>query len=152
MKSNTHIFVLRLKEIIYTLLFFVFAAILILLLIFMFKNKSHSKPTFQNISEYVTDGTPVYNPGIYTSSILLGQYAVDVVVTVDENQLKRVELNYLDEAVETMYPLLGNTATFINDQLSLGVSLENIQGDAYNQYTLKELIFSINHTLEKALD
>lgn len=150
MKSNTHIFVFRLKEIVYTLLFFAFAAILILLLISMFRNKSPIETMSQNVSEYAANS--VYNSGIYTSAVRLGQYAADVVVTVDENQLKRVELHYLDEAVATMYPFLENAAHYINEQLSSGVSLENIQGDAYNQYTLQTLISAINHTLEKALE
>ncbi len=152
MKSNTHIFVLRIKEIVYTLLFLIFASILILLLIFMFRNKSHTETMSQNISGNVTATTPVYNPGIYASSLILGQYAVDVIVTVDENQLKRVELKPLDEAVETMYPLLGNSIQHINEQLSSGTSLEHIQGNAYNQYTLQVLVSSINHALEKALE
>ncbi len=152
MNSNTHIFVLRIKEIVYTLLFLVFAAILILLLIFMFKNKSHVETISHNVSQIAPESQNIYAPGVYTSSIILGQYTMDVVATVDENQLKHVELRYLDDAVETMYPLLGSSTHLINEQLDSGILLENIQGDAYNQYTLQVLVSSINHALEKALE
>ena len=47
MKSKTHIVVVRMKEIIYTAIFLIFAVLLILLLLFMFgqKGKSQAQPS-----------------------------------------------------------------------------------------------------------
>ena len=75
MSSNTKIVVLRLKAIIYTVIFIILGVALIFLLIFMFgkkKDDSNSTPT----SSYI--------PGVYSSSIVLNDNVVDIQVVVDE--------------------------------------------------------------------
>ena len=58
MKSKTHIVVVRMKEIIYTAVFLVFAVILILLLVFMFGSRKNDSdlPAVNTSSTYIPGG------------------------------------------------------------------------------------------------
>ena len=144
MKSKTHIVVVRMKEIIYTAIFLVFAVILILLLVFMFggKKKGAESPA-QNTSS-------PYTAGVYTSSLVLGGNVVDVAVTVDSDHINSVSLVNLEESVATMYPLLGSCIEDISTQLSSGVSIDDITFDTTNQYTYQLLSQAVRKSLAKA--
>lgn len=144
MKSKTHIVVVRMKEIIYTAIFLVFAVLLILLLLFMFggKGKSNTQPSVNPSSAYI--------PGVYTSSLVLNDSVVDVSVTVDGDHINGVSLVNLEEAVATMYPLLETCMDDISRQLSSNVALSEITYDTSNQYTYQLLTQSIEKALNKA--
>ena len=62
MSAKTKIVVVKAKELIYTALFVCLGIILILLLIFMFAPEENSTKT----------SAGVYTPGVYTSTIALG--------------------------------------------------------------------------------
>ena len=110
MSSKTKILVVKLKEIIYTVLFVVLGLILIVLLFILITGKSHKKDT-----------SPVsvttYSPGVYTSSIVLASNPVDIEVVVDDTQIKSVNLVNPSESVETMYPLISSSLSDIASQV-----------------------------------
>lgn len=143
MSSNTKIVVLRLRAIIYTVIFIILGVALIFLLIFMFGNKkddSKSAPT----SSYI--------PGVYTSSIVLNDNVVDVQVVVDEDHINSVSIVNLEESVATMYPLLEICMDDISDQLSNNVPLEEVTYSSSNQYTSITLLNAIHSALNKAVE
>ena len=96
MGSQTKIVVIKAKEIIYTGIFLVLGILFIVLLINMFgKSKGSDAKT-----------TSKYVPGVYSSTISLGESTLNVAVTVDEDTVSGVSIENLNETVTTMYPLL----------------------------------------------
>lgn len=144
MKSKTHIVVVRMKEIIYTAIFLIFAVLLILLLLFMFggQKQSNTQPSVNTSSTYI--------PGVYTSSLMLNGSMIDVSVSVDAEHINGVHLVNLEESVATMYPLLETCTDDISRQLSSNISLNEITCDSSNQYTYQILSQAIQKALSKA--
>lgn len=141
MESKTKIVILHAKELIYTGIFVVLGILLILVLIFMFAPK--------NSGDKVSP-TMAYVPGIYTSTVSLGNQALNVEVTVDKDRVTNVSLKNLDETVETMYPLLKPTLEDINKQLETVSSVDEINFSDENQYTNTILKQAIKNALDKA--
>ena len=102
MSSKTKIVVLRMKEIIYTAIFAGLAILLITLCFIMFRHGN------ENTSE--TDAAKAqqtaYVPGVYSTSLTLGNEQVNVEVTVEKDQIRAVTRVPLSEAAATMYPLM----------------------------------------------
>jgi uncharacterized protein with FMN-binding domain len=94
--------------------------------------------------------TAQYVPGVYTSSVMLGDSAVDVQVILDENKIKSISLVNLDETVETMYPLVKPAMEELSGQIIASQSTENITYSQNNQYTSIVLLSAIQDTIEKA--
>lgn len=140
MSAKTKIIVVKAKELIYTALFICLAIVLILLLIFMFA------PEEKN----VRTSAGVYTPGVYTSTITLGDTALDVAVSVDENNITSVSLNNLSESVTAMYPLLEPSLESINEQLDSISSIDDLQLDSDTKYTGLILQQAIKNALQKA--
>lgn len=142
MSSKTKIVVLHLKELIYTAIFAVLGILLILLLIFMFlpdkENKDRSAETMQ------------YVAGVYTSSIMFNDSAIDVEVVVDNDHINSISLVNMDEAIATMYPLMQPALDNISQQIYEKQSLENITYSEENQYTATVLLNAVKDALEKA--
>ena len=135
MKSKTHIIILHMKEIIYTVIFAALAVILIILLIYMF---SHKK------TEETMAAIPDYAPGVYTSSINLGDAAISVSVITD------AALTDIDEATAAAYPLLATCMADISAQIKENVPLNQITYSSSNQYTVSLLLEAINNALSQA--
>ncbi len=95
MSSKTKIVVLHMKEIIYTVIFAVLAIVLILL-IFMFRPENHR----------TSNEKKIYTPGIYTSDITLNNTALEVEVTVDETHINSIRFSNLNDSITTMYPFI----------------------------------------------
>lgn len=140
MGNNTKIFVFKGKELIYTILFIALAAILILLLLYMFKSK-HTESTASNDK---------YTPGVYTSSVTIGDSSLNVTVTVDKNCITSVEVDNLDETITTMYPLLEPAIDEINSQISTADSIDDINYSSENQYTYIILNQAIKNSYYKS--
>lgn len=140
MSAKTKIIVVKAKELIYTALFICLAIVLILLLIFMFA------PEEKN----VRTSAGVYTPGVYTSTITLGDTALDVAVSVDENNITSVSLNNLSESVTAMYPLLEPSLDSINEQLDSISSVDEFTLDSESRYTGLILQQAIKNALQKA--
>lgn len=144
MKSKTKIIVLHLKELIYTGIFAVLGILFIILLIIMFlPDKKEEKST--NISETVT-----YVPGVYTTSLLLNDNVLDIQVTVDEYRINDVAIVNLDEAIQTMFPLIEPAFDVIAAQIRETQTTENISYSSENKYTSVVLLNAIKASLDKA--
>ena len=140
LSAKTKIIVVKAKELIYTTLFICLGIILILLLIFMFA------PEEKNISTSVG----IYTPGVYTSTITLGDTTLDVAVSVDKDHITSVSLNHLTDSVTAMYPLLQPSLQDINEQLGSISSIDELELDSDNKYTGLMLQQAIKNALQKA--
>ncbi|MBQ1992840.1 MAG: hypothetical protein II243_00025 [Lachnospiraceae bacterium] len=111
----------------------------------------------QNVtdSELLLDQTAnntsdLYNPGVYSSVLSLGNADLELQITVDSDHINSITLSNLNEAVETMYPLVKPTLDDIAKQIIENQSIENIHYSDENRYTSLLLIQTINQTLEKS--
>lgn len=142
MSTQTKIVVIKAKEIIYTGIFLILGILLIVLLFSMFgKGKSKHNDT-QTTSKYV--------PGVYSSTISLGENTLNVAVTVDSDTVSGVRIENLDETVTTMYPLLEPALNEINNQISVVDSVDDITYSKENQYTYIILNQAIKNALTQA--
>lgn len=142
MSNKTKIVVLKLKEMIYTIIFVVLGIILILLLVLFISGRRNKNP------EPIIQST--YVPGIYTSSIILATNPVDIEIVIDKEQIKSIELINTSESVETMYPLITDSLNSISAQIIENNSVENITYNQENKYTSIVLINAITEALNKA--
>ncbi len=144
MSSKTKIFVLHLKELIYTGVFVLLAILFLVLMVVMFlPEKDPGKPS-------LSDDTARYVPGKYTTSLQVGQGNVDVEVIVDQSAINSVRLVNLNEVITTMYPLMEPCMETIADQVCENQSLENITYPEENKYTSQLLLNAIQSALQKA--
>ena len=140
MSAKTKIVVLHRKEIIYTTIFVVLGILLLILLIFMFFPKGE-----KNISK-----EPKYVPGIYTSTITVGNTNLEIEVSVDSSHINAIRCSNLDESVTTMYPLVQPAIESIATQICETQSLENITHSEENPYTSQVILNAIEDALKKA--
>lgn len=145
MSSNTKVVVFKAKELLYTGIFLLLGIILILLLIFMFLPKD-KKAASTSAAEENTE----YVPGVYTSSIQLGENTLDVQVAVDSHKVKSVNIEQLDDSIKTMYPLIEPSIASINEQLSDISSIDELTFEDESQYTNTILKQAIKNAVKKA--
>ena len=143
MSAKTKLVVFQMKELIYTGIFIALGILLILLFIFMFLPKEKNEPS-------AVDSASPYVAGVYTSSIVLHNQALEVEVVVDTDHINSVRLVNLNETVTTMYPLFEPVLENINKQLISGQSIDTVTYPAESQYTSQVLIESIRLALKKA--
>lgn len=144
MSAKTKIVVLRMKEIIYTAIFIGFVLLLVMLFLFMFRpGKDETSPT--GASKAAS-----YNPGLYSSSIVLGNQNVNVEVAVDSEKITSLALVPLSDSVATMYPLMQPAMDTLASQIIEKQSLEGIEYPAGSQYTSMALMSAIETALSKA--
>jgi uncharacterized protein YlxW (UPF0749 family) len=143
---NTKVVVFKARELIYTGIFLLLGVLLVLLLIFMFLPKEKKS---SNSSD--TEETAQYIPGVYTSSIQLGENTLDVSVTVDSQKVKSVSIEQLDESVKTMYPLIEPSIASINEQLASVSSIDELTFEDESQYTNTILKQAIKNAVKKSL-
>ncbi len=141
--SNTKIVVIKLKQIIYGVIFAVLGVILLVLLLTLFKSGKKNSGT--------NDDTAKYKPGVYTSVVALNDNILNLEVVVDKNHINSVQLINLDEAVTTLYPLVEPSIISIAEQLCNDVDIASIQISEDSKYTQTLLLDAIEQTLEKAL-
>ncbi|MFU0828289.1 MAG: putative NADH:ubiquinone oxidoreductase, subunit RnfG [Lachnoclostridium sp.] len=140
--SKTKIFVIHLKEIIYTALFAGLGILLIILLVIMFLNKKEdSAPTMSNAQ---------YTPGVYTSTLVLNDTALNLEIVLDKDHINSVRIVNIDDAITTMYPLVEPALNDIAEQLEKGVDIDSIEISEDSKYTQTLLIDAIKTTLQKA--
>lgn len=140
--SNPKIVVVHLKEIIYTVIFAALGILLIILLVAMFLNKG--KDT--NLSKE----EQLYTPGVYTAALILNDSALNLEVLVDENHIKSIEIVNIDEAITTMYPLVGPSLEQISDQLYDGVAIDDLKLSKDGKFTQTIMVDAIKVALNKA--
>ena len=142
MSQKTKIIVLHMKEVIYTAIFILFALILFILLLVMFH--PGKKETTASVS------ARIYQPGTYSSPLILGGQSVNVNVTVDEQQITSISFSQMKESIETMYPLMNSSLEELKSQILKKQSTEGITYQQENQYTSQMLLHAIEDALKKA--
>ncbi|MEE1314822.1 MAG: hypothetical protein UHS49_03540 [Faecalimonas sp.] len=140
MSSKTKIVVLHMKEIIYTTIFIVLGILLLVLLGIMFFPKGEKR----------TSSEPRYTPGVYTSTVTVGNTNLELEVAVDSTHINAVRFQNLDESITTMYPLVQPAIESIAAQVCQKQSLENITYSEENPYTSQVIVNAIEKALEKA--
>ena len=144
MSSKTKIVVFHMKELIYTGIFIVLGILFIILLTIMFlPDKKDQKDTG-------TDTAGIYTPGVYSTTLVLGDQTIDVEVMVNADNIQSVQLKNLNDAITTMYPLIQPSFEDIARQIEEKQSLNNITYSDETKYTSMVLIDAIRTTLEKA--
>lgn len=144
MSSKTKIVVFKSRELIYTAIFAALAILLIVLMILMFRPQKEAKmpaPTSQS----------TYVPGVYTTTMKLSDQTLNLVICVDADHINRIYLENLEEAVETLYPLVPTALSSLSSQILNTQSLDSVTYSASSQYTSEFLLGTITQTLEKAL-
>lgn len=139
MSANTKIVVLKMKNLVITLLFAALSIILILLLIFMFKGKN---------AESVN--TSAYIPGVYSSTITLNNQALDVEVLVSADQIRSIRFVNLSETVTTMFPLMESALESVSVQIIQNQSTTDLLYADDMKYTSQLLVSAIEEALSKA--
>ena len=143
MSAKTKIFVLRMKEIIYTGIFLGLALLLIVLfLVMLCRGRAGDQEESSTAASYV--------PGIYTSSLSLGREQVNVEVTVTADQIRSVALRPLSDSVAAMYPLMEPAMQNLADQIVAGQSLSHLNCQPEQKYTSQVLLKAVELALEKA--
>lgn len=140
MSGKTKIVVLHMREVVYTIIFLVLAVILAVLLFFMFGTKKESE----------TASASLYQPGVYTSSIVLNDNTFDVEVTVDANNIKAIRMVNLSESITAMFPLMEPTLETLASQIYTTQSVDNINYSDDNKYTSMLLLNAITEALDKS--
>lgn len=157
MSANTKIIVLKSKELIYTGIFILLGALLILLLFYMFSgdNQENASPEQTNEittnMDFSTSAMVHYTPGVYASNINLGGSSLHMTVTVDEDHISHVAIDNLDETTTAMYPLLSPSLDAINANLPYTQSIDDITFSSDNEYTTLLLVEAIKTTLAPAV-
>lgn len=138
--TSPKIVVLRLKDILYSLLFATLGIILIIVLIMMFtgKDKKNEMPTMN------------YTPGIYTSSFKLDQQVVNVEVTIYENKVQGVKFQNLDPNLELRYQLLQPAMANINDQMKDNEIILDVEPTERNKDTTAMIMGAVEKAVAKA--
>lgn len=142
MSSQTKIFVLRMKELIYTFIFIGLGLLLVVLFLFMFSGNKKKAPEASESASYI--------PGVYSASIVLNGAPVDVTVTVDADRINGIQFVSLDDSISAMYPLMEPALEDLTDQIMSSQSLNDIIISDQMKYTQTILVQAIQEALEKA--
>ena len=141
MNSRTRIIVIKLKELVLTVLFVILAIVLILFLIISFSNKSTETSASVSNSKYTA--------GVYTSQVTLNGNSIDIQVTVDKDNINDIKMVNVAESVATMYPLIQSSFDEIAAKVCETGSTKNITYSSENKYTSTILLKAIESALSK---
>ena len=149
MSSKTKIVVLHMKEVVYTAVFLALALILLVVFLIMFSGKKGSakKPS---VTTAASAENARYIPGIYTSTISLGDQTFDVQVNVEQDRITAISLNNLSETTAAMYPLMEPALDSIASQIYVNQTTEGLIYGEDDRYTSELLVSAINQALEQA--
>lgn len=140
--KKSRLFVVSIKEVIYTLIFLILAVLLVILLFYMFLPDKDDSAKTASVSSYI--------PGVYTSCLNIDDNALTLQMTVDKENINSIELIDADETTSAMYPLIPTTLESINAQLSSGTPIEELSVSEESKYTQLLLTQAINDLLTKA--
>lgn len=143
--SRTRIVILQMREIIYTAVFVGLGILLLIILFFMFwpDGKEENKEQADN------GKTAVYEAGVYSKQMTVGDSVINLQVVLDEEQVKSVEMINLDDTVSAMYPLMKPSVESISNQLASGVSLDEVVLSDEGQYTEKMILNEVDSVLDE---
>ena len=151
--SKPKFVVFKLKELLLTATLVLFAVALIILVISLVAMGKESTPKLPGVSEKpgsTETSAPLYYPGVYTTTMEMNDTTIHLEMVCDENHINSVRLINLDEAVETMYPLLTPALEDLELQLTLNVPVEELKFTEGSTYTQTILVEAIELTLAKA--
>ena len=151
--SKPKFVVFKLKELLLTATLVLFAVALIILVISLVAMGKESTPKLPGVSEKpgsTETSAPLYYPGVYTTTMEMNDTTIHLELVCDENHINSVRLINLDEAVETMYPLLTPALEDLELQLTLNVPVEELKFTEGSTYTQTILVEAIELTLAKA--
>lgn len=149
MSSKTKIVVLHMKEVVYTAVFLALALILLVVFLIMFSGKKDSEKK-TSVTTAVSAENARYIPGIYTSTISLGDQTFDVQVNVEQDRITAISLNNLSETTAAMYPLMEPALDSIASQIYVNQTTEGLIYGEDDRYTSELLVSAINQALEQA--
>ena len=143
--SRIRIVILQMREIIYTAVFVGLGILLLIILFFMFwpDGKDENKEQADN------GKTAVYEAGVYSKQMTVGDSVINLQVVLDEEQVKSVEMINLDDTVSAMYPLMKPSVESISNQLASGVSLDEVVLSDEGQYTEKMILNEVDSVLDE---
>ena len=140
---KTKIIVLKKKKLIYGAMLLILAIVLLSLLVIFSSNQNSDTPATQETGV-------IYRAGVYTSVLELNDTLLSLEVVLDKDHINSVRLVNLDEATQTMYPLIESSLTDISNQLSAGIALSDIILSESSKYTQTLLLNHIRDTIAKA--
>lgn len=152
--SKPKFVVFKLKELLLTAALVLFAAAIVVLVICLVALGKESTPKLTGPSssnDSRKTSAPLYYPGVYTTTMEMNDTIIHLELVCDETHVNSVRLINLDEAVETMYPLLTPALEDLELQLSLGVPVEELKFTEGSTYTQTILVEAIELTLAKAM-
>lgn len=139
MSASTKILVLKTKQLVAAGVLILIAIFLLIMLIAISgKNKAQSCSSQK------------FTPGVYSSSLTLSGSSFDVQVTVDDKNIRSIELINLEDTVKTMYPLISTSLEELKEQIIQSQSTAGITYSQNSRYTCMLLIKGINTALDKA--
>ncbi len=149
--SKTKIVVFKLKELLLTATLVVFGIAILLFVIALVSMDNESTPRIgSSDASDSTETSALYYPGVYTSTLTLNDTTIHLELVCDSNHINSVRLLNLDEAIETMYPLLSPALEDLELQLSKNIPVEELTFTEGSTYTQTLLVEAIEKTLEKA--
>ncbi len=151
--SKPKFVVLKLKELLFTAALVVFGVAILLLVIALISVNRETTPNLVGPPaphKSTETSAPLYYPGVYTTTMQMNDTTIHLELVCDENHINSVRLINLDEAVETMYPLLTPALEDLELQLSLDVPVEELKFTEGSTYTQTLLVKAIAQTLAKA--
>lgn len=151
MSSKTRIVVLHMKEVVYTTVFLTLAILLLVVFLIMFSSGKKSARKSSDVSNPVSNTENLYVPGVYTSTIRLGDQIFDVQVNVEQNRITSVSLNHLSEIATAMYPLMEPALDSIASQIYVNQTTEGLIYGEDDRYTSELLVSAINQALDQAI-
>lgn len=150
MSSKTKIVVLHMKEVVYTAIFLALAILLLVVFLIMFGSGKKDSAKKSTVSSTGSAENARYIPGIYTSTISLGDQTFDVQVNVEQNRITSISLNNLSETTAAMYPLMEPALDSIASQIYVNQTTEGLIYGEDDRYTSELLVSAINQALEQA--
>lgn len=156
MSSKTKLIVLHMKEVVYTAVFLTLAILLLIVFLIMFgsgkkKQKNDISSTMTGIAGSSNDTADSrYLPGIYTSTISLGDQTFDVQVNVEQDRITSISLNNLSETTAAMYPLMEPALDSLASQIYINQTTEGLLFGEDDRYTSELLLSAIDQALAQA--
>ena len=148
--SKTKIVVVKLKELLLTAALVLLGVVLLMLVIALMASGETTSGSTGVSGVSGTETSSLYYPGVYTSTLELNDTTIHLELVCDSDHINSVRLINLDEAVETMYPLLTPALSDLELQLSKNVPLEELEFTEGSTYTQTMLVEAIEKTLAKA--
>lgn len=143
MSSKTKIFVLKQKELIYTIVFIVLAIIFIILMILLISGKNKKKQA--------AAPKTVYAPGVYTASVNLSGSNSDIRVIVDCDEIKCIDMISPDPSITSINPLIKASLEDLSTQIIQKNTCKNLYCHNDSKYTSLMLKDAIETAISKAM-